>query len=1011
MAERRLKVVLEAQVDRYKSAMSAAASSTKELEKAAQTTGNTTAKRAKALKELSPILMAVGTATVAGLGLSVKAAMDWESAWTGVMKTVDGTPEQLAKVEEGLRGLARELPASHTEIAAVAEAAGQLGVATPDVVEFTRTMINLGESTNMSAEEAATTLARFANVMGTSTSEMNNLGAAIVGLGNNYATTESEIAAMGQRLSGAGTQIGLSEGQVLGLAAAMSSVGIEAEAGGTAMSLTMKRVGKAVDEGGATLETFAKVSGMSAEEFQQAWREDAGTALTTFVEGLGRAGEQGESVNAILTELGITGVREADAMLRLSAAGELMGEAMATGVDEFTKGSALIEEAQKRYETAESRIKIAWNTIKDAAIDAGSVILPAIATLADSVATLVGWFADLPAPVQTGVVALVSVAGVATLAVGAFAKFAPAIKGAIGAAKDLRSSFQRAEGPLTRAQTNISKVGRAAQTAAVGIAALGIIGPTIGSLVNDGTVANSEDMADALFRMGAGGEAASGGMRDLDAMFSETGNWFDGLDVGGLERAMEIVGNPTTADSIDKWVSTILTLGTRKSTNLEFVNNNLEELDSTLAQMASSGAAEQAAEAYEQVAAAAEAAGVPTEKLVELFPQYTDALGSAKVQSEAAAAGTEDLDAALEAVGVAVDGTVESLGTFLEQLYETGQLTRSAREAEFEFEGALRAVDEAVKTVTDSNGEMGAILNKNKDDFNTTTEAGELANSTFHKIADAGEALTKALAENGAEQDEVQSSLKNTYDSLIEAGVGMGLTKADAEALTREVLGIPDDADIDTWMSDAAKRTAEETSAAVRALDGMTATVVTNSVRNEITRRWTENPQSGGTSLERQVYGQGRQQSGGRVLQRRSSGGRLPATGLGIDQILGTDANGTPTAWVDDREWVINRRSSDKYNRELAMINAGTFPKLPGLAGGGQAAGAPQARDMVAAAPLAASSGPVTVEAPQIAAQVSSAVETAIDGVMSRWQPLVNLGGRDFYGVMQETNYQYGDRR
>jgi hypothetical protein len=45
---------------------------------------------------------------------------------------------------------------------------------------------------------------------------------------------------------------------------------------------------------------------------------------------------------------------------------------------------------------------------------------------------------------------------------------------------------------------------------------------------------------------------------------------------------------------------------------------------------------------------------------------------------------------------------------------------------------------------------------------------------------------------------------------------------------------------------------------------------------------------------------------------------------------------GVPLARVDAGEWIINRGSSDRYNRELAAINAGTFPKLPGYAMGGR---------------------------------------------------------------------------
>ena len=113
----------------------------------------------------------------------------------------------------------------------MAEAAGQLGIATDDVLTFTRVMLDLGESTNLSADEAATALALFANITGTSAADYERLGSVIVGLVNNFATTEAEITEMAQRLASAGTLAGMSEAEILALAAAMSSVGIEAEAG------------------------------------------------------------------------------------------------------------------------------------------------------------------------------------------------------------------------------------------------------------------------------------------------------------------------------------------------------------------------------------------------------------------------------------------------------------------------------------------------------------------------------------------------------------------------------------------------------------------------------------------------------------------------------------------------------------------------------------------------------------------------------------------------------------
>lgn len=345
-------------------------------------------------------LTAFGAATIAALTGSAAAAVSWESSFAGVKKTVDDSAAGYAELSGELRGMAKELPASHSAIAGVAEAAGQLGIQRENITGFTRTMIDLGETTNLSADEAATALARFSNIMGTSQSEMSNLGSAVVDLGNNYATTEREIVEMGLRLAGAGRQAKLSEGDVLGLATALSSVGIEAEAGGTAFSRVIIEMGTAVDTQGEKLRTFAEVSGMSAEEFSTAWRDNAGEAIAAFIGGLGEMEASGQSVQPVLDELGMTDIRVGDALRRASGASEIFTEAMRTGNDAYRENTALAAEAEQRYATTASQLSVLKNNVDAAAISLGEVFLPVINTLADGGADFASWLSDLPGPLQ-----------------------------------------------------------------------------------------------------------------------------------------------------------------------------------------------------------------------------------------------------------------------------------------------------------------------------------------------------------------------------------------------------------------------------------------------------------------------------------------------------------------------------------------------------------------------------------------------------------------------------------
>lgn len=340
--------------------------------------------------------MSVFSAAYAGaLGLAVKSAIDFESAFAGVEKTVDATEEELNALKKGIRDMAKEIPATTTEISKVAEAAGQLGIETDSILSFTRTMIDLGETTNISAEEAATTLARFANVTKMSQKDFDKLGATIVDLGNNFATTEAEIAQMGMNLASAGTQVGMSQSDIMALATALSSVGLEAQAGGTAFSKVMVEMQLAAETGSSKLNDFAKVAGMSADEFAKAFKEDATGALMAFIDGLSKSGEQGKSAIKILDDMGIKETRLRDALLRSSNASDIFSEAIKIGSEAWENNTALTEEAEKRYKTAEANIQIFKNTLNDLAITFGEIVLPYLIKFIDKLKGVIEWFDKL----------------------------------------------------------------------------------------------------------------------------------------------------------------------------------------------------------------------------------------------------------------------------------------------------------------------------------------------------------------------------------------------------------------------------------------------------------------------------------------------------------------------------------------------------------------------------------------------------------------------------------------
>lgn len=331
---------------------------------------STVSKGAGAVGSLVAKGLAAATAAAAAFAAAAtKAGIEFESAFAGVEKTVDATDQQLAQLRSGILDMSKDIPIAATEIAGIAEAAGQLGIETDNILGFTEVMANLGVATNLTAEEAATALARLANITQMPQTEFDKLGSTIVALGNNFATTESEIVDMSLRLAGAGKQVGMSESDIMGLSAALSSVGVQAELGGSAFSRVFTMMQLASEQGGDALQAFASVAGMSADQFKQAFEEDAANALIAFIAGLGNAEASGQSAIAVLAEMAeveglssLNTVALSDVLLRAAGASDMMAEAVGVASQAWDENNALTIEATKRYETLESKLQILKNT-------------------------------------------------------------------------------------------------------------------------------------------------------------------------------------------------------------------------------------------------------------------------------------------------------------------------------------------------------------------------------------------------------------------------------------------------------------------------------------------------------------------------------------------------------------------------------------------------------------------------------------------------------------------------
>jgi TP901 family phage tail tape measure protein len=761
----------------------------------------------QAMESVGRGAMVSGAVIAAGLGLAAKAAIDWESAWAGVRKTVDGSPAEMAALEKELRNLATTLPATHEEIAGVAEAAGQLGIARGDIAEFTKVAIAMGVSTNLSADEAATGMARMANIMGTSAKDVDRMGSALVAVGNAGASTEAEILDMSLRIAAAGRQAGFSEGEVLGLANAMSSLGIQAEAGGTAISTVIKGINNAVMDGGESLEGFARVAGMSAEGFATAWRDDAASALQTVVAGLARMQAQGQNVNTVIDDLGLGGIRTSDTLLRLAGNADGLSDSLSLGNKAWAENNALMNEANQRYETTAARLQMARNQITDAAIDIGGLLLPVLASGAEMVANFARGFSELPGPVKTMVTVLGGLAATIGLVGGAAILAVPKI----AAFRATMHTLETASGAAARGMGKFGLFMTGPWGVAIGVASM-----ALGGLVT------------ALGASSRASEEAAAYQEELTAALKESeGAINDNIRALAAHRAEE---TQVDGSSLLEWAERA---GVSVTTVTDALLGNRPAMDEFVAGLnALAGAA--STEGMDNLAglggtldANAQGAIRTAATVKELAAQLGGAVAAHERETAAAQGSAE----ATETAAGAMDGFADSTGEAIDMATELAEAldllngpTLNLNDANRDFQQTLADVAERIQGAKE--GADGYSLS-----LDITTEAGRKNQAALDDVAGSAMDVANAIYKTTGDYGKFRASLELARQDLFNQARQFFATEEQAWDYVDSVLAIP--AHADTQINAEIDQAARNVQAIQDQIDGLRGKTVTVKVMTD----------------------------------------------------------------------------------------------------------------------------------------------------------------------------------
>ena len=447
------------------------------------------------------------TAAAGGLTVAVAAAMQFEAAMAGVKKTVDGTPEQIQTLSTEIKQLSIDLGLSSEAVADIAAQGGQLGIPIEQLGEFTEMAGKMSIAFGISADEAAESAAKLANVFGISMQDVEALGDAINTLGNNTAATEPDIVNSMIRIGGTAKQFGLAEEQAASLTAAFIALGKTPEVAATAINGLLTKL-QTADVQGKDFQDALDGIGLSANQLAEDINANPQDALSNFLETLSKLDSQQRSVATFK----LFGQEYADDVNLLVGSLDTYNDALALTEDKTATTGAMQNEFEAQMSTSSAEVARAEAAIMALTQSLGQHLLPIISATAGGVAGVAGAINSFAEtfPMVTKLVVLVAGANVAMIAL----KSTIALAGAAGVTAGASISAG-----MTRATTSILGANVAAGSLAARMTSLSGLfavaaGWTIGTAIGD-------SMYENIPAVRSFGDELGRGLAYLDAMVTD----------------------------------------------------------------------------------------------------------------------------------------------------------------------------------------------------------------------------------------------------------------------------------------------------------------------------------------------------------------------------------------------------------------------------------------------------------------------------------------------------------
>ena len=479
----------------YRKQMSSLSTETILFKQQMDSISETTGKLASKLAPLS------ASATMA-LKTMAEQAISYESSIANIKKVVtDLTDETVSDLKE----IATTTGTAFSEISDYASMAGTLGIAEKDISAFAKAMTDLNTATGgaIAGEDGAKSVARFLNLVDVGTEQVGNFGSALTGVADKFATTADEVLETASAMAGLASVFNVDQYDLIGISAVLQSLGVSANVSASSLTKTFQTIELAVDGAGDELKLFANTAGYSADEFVSKWKsepmqvlldfadglqgqvfteinqaiqtnsdklaqyaevlgmtkeqftnafnEDGAGIVSQYADALGDLSEEETSAISILDELGLSGVRYSQTLLKIAGNGQEVKDAIADANIEWQKNTALTNKANTVYDTTERKLEGAKERLKQIGASLGDSLLPLIEDGCDALEDFANWFSNLSDGSKKTIVAIT----------GFTAVLSPMLKGV----SNITGGVSSAIGAFDKFKSKLSELGKATQLA------------------------------------------------------------------------------------------------------------------------------------------------------------------------------------------------------------------------------------------------------------------------------------------------------------------------------------------------------------------------------------------------------------------------------------------------------------------------------------------------------------------------------------------------------------------